>query len=838
MCESDHYCVNDNKSVCEYIESSLISNKIYFKKNNGCVEECKNRFDYCLKCNETNCIECITYPKKNGECLKTIDNCTEYNKATANETYIECKKCDNDHGYYCIGDDKTACKKINISLYIKLDESDDYSCVEKCSDRFDHCETCNSSHCLTCQEYHKLENDKCLFSFPPPANDACNVLIHDIDFPMIKNYSFMYFMDYYFENTLSYTKYVDHFVNEQYTVTMFIYPECTKDLLNQGFYKIESTQLRNTMLKEAKFDNIYLFSIFINYNYYNYYRFQDLDSLYINPDEKCPSCKSLTFDITNKYIRNINNLLGSSTGSVVDSEHIDFFSEDSDIFTDPCTNLTIDSIDIPLKERLQLFYLHDYVTPIACGGVNCEIKETNIEQSTSLCTCKFDIKFEDIFNPPLPEFKNYVDENQDSKESSTFGTIKCIKNGFNGKNVLANGGFIIAAIALVAAFVLYLIYCICSKVINLPKGSNPPTKIKNRILLINDWQKNEKDYHQVNINDNSNNLIQSRDEDEGDLFEEDLTFSNRYDNSSYSIDSNYTDKKNEVKNKSNKFLSEKAGRRILVLIPNVSRRRRNDERRSNHFSDTEFAFIDKSKKRNKKHFCQIYWTILSLKQHIINFFSPIKCCKITDSFIPIPMRLIRSILIIVLALFINIFFLGQNYYSEKFKYFNEKYKLVSIKTDDYEIKAENTEEVKITFGETLSYAASHVFINSIISFAILLVLQFIICYFFFSIRKSVIDVIKRNDLDSIQDLVLKTRIKYILFFIITMVLLFIFLLFFIGFGASYGGGFVDYLIAGVFSLIFLQLFPFLWSLILAFLLFLGLKKGYKCCYQFSQFFIF
>ena len=48
-------------------------------------------------------------------------------------------------------------------------------------------------------------------------------------------------------------------------------------------------------------------------------------------------------------------------------------------------------------------------------------------------------------------------------------------------------------------------------------------------------------------------MIQSREEDEGDLFEEDLALSNRYDNSNYLIDNNYTDKKNEVKNKSNNF---------------------------------------------------------------------------------------------------------------------------------------------------------------------------------------------------------------------------------------------------------------------------------------------
>jgi hypothetical protein len=645
-------------------------------------------------------------------------------------------------------------------------------------------------------------------------------------------------MDYYFENTLPYTKITDHFVNEKYTTTMFIYSECTEDLLNQGYYKIDSTELYKTMKRESHIkDNIYLFSLFISYNYHNYYRFQNLYGLFMDPEEVCPSCLDMTYEITNNYIRNIKDLLGPSTGSLVESEHINIFSEESTIFNDVCNNLTLERIDVPLTERLKFFYLYNYSTPIACSGINCKIKEINVEESTSVCICDYGIKFEDIFKP-LPEFKNYDDNNQNNKKISvgafdTFGTVKCLKSGFNKKNILANGGFIIALIAMVLSFVLYLSYCICSKVINLEKGSNPPSKIKNRILIFNDWL-NPENRQPVSASDNSNNLIQSRDEDDCDLFEEDLTFSNKFDSSSYSIDVNYK----TSNSKTNKQLSEKAGRRILVLIPNVKRRNRNDERRSGTFSDTEFILTDKSKKKKQKSFCQIYWYIVSIKQHIINFFSSIKCCKITESFVPIPIRLMRSILIIVLALFINIFFLNQNYYSQKFSYFNENYKILSVNTVENIIKVENRDENKIPLGKTISYALSHVFVNAIIAFAILLVLQFIICYLFFSLRKKVLEVIKKNDLDGIQDLVLKTRLKYILFFIITMVLLFVFLLFFVGFGAAYGGGFVDYFVAGIISLIFLELFPFLWSLILALFLFIGIRKGNKCCYEFSQFFIF
>ena len=121
---------------------------------------------------------------------------------------------------------------------------------------------------------------------------------------------------------------------------------------------------------------------------------------------------------------------------------------------------------------------------------------------------------------------------------------------------------------------------------------------------------------------------------------------------------------------------------------------------------------------------------------------------------------------------------------------------------------------------------------------ILLAIKFIICYIFFSLRKKILYIVNKNDLNEIKDLVKNTKFKYLIFFIITMTLLILFFFLFVGFGAAYGGGFVDYLIAGIISIFFLEIVPFLWSLILAFLLIYGVKKENKYCYEISRFFIF
>ena len=360
---------------------------------------------------------------------------------------------------------------------------------------------------------------------------------------------------------------------------------CTQNLFDQGYFKIDSEELSKEMNLALKNDNIiFLFSLFITYNNYNYYKFYIYNSSYINPD-KCDKCKSLSYDITNKYIKNINNKLGPWIANLVESEKIDIFSEDVEEFHDVCKNLTIESIDIPISQRYLFFYLHENSKQIACSGINCKIKEINTDESTSVCTCKY---YPDEF--PEQELNN-DDNMQKGEESSiifeSFGSLKCIKNGFNSNNILANGGFIINAVAIVSQIGIYVSYCLWSKALTLEKGLNPPKVIKNQIIIMTEWQKNEnKIKKQITTDsDDNNNLIQPRDEDE-DLMEEFMAFHNKViDTSGYSIDTYFGNKGDDSKSKIVNHLSVNAGRRILVLIPN--NRARINEKRVDLFSDSD-----------------------------------------------------------------------------------------------------------------------------------------------------------------------------------------------------------------------------------------------------------
>ena len=227
-------------------------------------------------------------------------------------------------------------------------------------------------------------------------------------------------------------------------------------------------------------------------------------------------------------------------------------------------------------------------------------------------------------------------------------------------------------------------------------------------------------------------------------------------------------------------------------------------------------------------FCKIYWHVLSLKQHIINYFSSIKCCNITESYIPLSIRFIRSIFIIILSFVLNILWLDQAYYEDKFENFQKEYKLVYAES----------ENINIPLGEIISYVIGKVFGKAIICFIILLFVQLILGIAFFSIRNKVIKAKSKKSHKAIQDLNSKTKKKYTTFYVIIMILMVIFFFSLAGFGAAYGGGFVDYFTAAIISLIFLEIFPFLWSIVIALFRYFGYKNDNQYLIRISQFFMF
>ena len=846
QCNNDlnYFCLNMNKSTCVYVDPEKKEN--YYdleKKEYPCIKECSSTFPYCRRCNESQCKDCIAIFKNSTHCYKPIDNCLEYEiPKEENGEYANCKKCNESNHYYCIGENRTYCEKIiSFDGYFQLDN---YSCLQKCEVLLEYCKLCNKTNCLKCLDGYILieqnNSTKCLPHIQPAADDICDIKINEYN-NNINKLELEYFIDYYFTKSLNYNHRVHHFVGNNFTVTLFIHSECTEDLLNQGYFKIDSKELYEKMLEKANIkENELLFSIFVVYNFQNYFTFFDIYTRHLNESEVCKECLKIPYTLTNRYNFNLNLIFGKALGDLVSSEKINIFSDDSKCFTDICENITLKKVDIPYKERLHLLYLHDYSKQVACTSKDCELIDINYEESISVCKCKIGNKFEDI-KYPIIEFENYQDPDIDKKSSisDTFGIIKCVKNGLKSKNVFANGGAFITIIAIILVIILYIIYCACYKVIKVEKIKvyNPPPKLKNQLFLFRDWQKNKEENDTVEKNIDDHDLIQSRDEDDGGVLEEDVPFSNNCDISNFSLDTELGELKKKLNNKNK--ISEKNGKTVLVLLPNKRKIiNKEDDENSDEKEDIEYFSFEKARKNDKRNCCQMYWYVLSIKQHIINFFSSINCCKITESYVPLPIRLIRSVFMIVLAFLLNILFLNQSYFSKKFSYFNQNYKLLAYKNEEYIVNAKEITDEKIPGMKFFIYALTHTLINGIIVFAILIVLQFILALIFFNLRNKLLELFQKNNFIKVQDLISKTKIKYIIFFILTIVLLLVFLVTFLGFGGAYGGGFIDYLTGGIISLIILEIFPFIWSIVIALFRYIGIRKGIKCCYEFSQFFMF
>ena len=832
-CSNQYYCLENKYNVCSKVDNIDYYYKINY--NPVCYERCSKKLDNCLKCeNENKCTQCVDgYFVYNGKCIKNIEGCLSH---FYDGTIKECLECDENKGYYCINKTKSICHKRDTPLkpYYYLLPEIDYNCYNICDTLVENCLQCNQTICYSCtQRYIINDNGTYCFvkPFDIPDDDKCmiNYIPYNKSIFEIDPWDYA---DYYWLN-IPYVSKVDHYVGENYTITVFTNPDCTEILLNDGYYKIDSNDLQKNMIKEAKIEGMKIvFSVFINYNHKNHFSYYDLETKYLVPNKYCPSCVDINYNVTNKINYTLNNVLGSVVTNLIISEKIEFIDRDSDIYNDICKNVTFFGIDLPLKKRLNYLYLHNYTELILCNAENCTLAEYEYENYTITCKCKFGNKFEEILNGEKSQFSPY--EGQPTESNNDFidsiEIIKCSINGFKSKNIKANIGFFISIIAIAGQIILFIYYCIFSKsIVNLNKKimSSPPKK-KNfsNIMIITDWERNTRENNK--INDENEVYVQSRDDAEDQLLEEEKSYSKDiFDASSLSIDTNVGGAIRNISTGNKNNIKEKAdNKRVLILLSNKGKNKTKNIQ-EDLISDSDIIPLEEDKKLEAKKYIKIYWYVLSLKQHIINYFSDINCCKITESYIPISIRLIRSIFMIILTFVLNILWLNQTYYENKFEYFNNEYKFIYTQVEN-----------KVPTGKRFSYAFSNTFIKGILSFVILLVVQFLIGFIFFSVRNNVIKAKRQNNDDAIQDVVSCTLKKYIIFFIINLALMIIFLMTLTGFCGAYGGGFVDYFIASIISLIFLEIFPFLWSIVIALFIYFGYKKDIKLLKKISHFFMF
>ena len=241
----------------------------------------------------------------------------------------------------------------------------------------------------------------------------------------------------------------------------------------------------------------------------------------------------------------------------------------------------------------------------------------------------------------------------------------------------------------------------------------------------------------------------------------------------------------------------------------------------------DYLPLEEVKNKDFRSLFRLYWNILSLRHDIINFFDFIKIFHITESYTPFQIKIIKFIFMLMVNMSINALILTQDYFKKKFYYFNNKYNILYIELEN-----------GIAKKEKIKYAMNNCFPRVLITFIICLIIQGVIEYALFGERKKMYKLFLLKGLNEINKnskaIISNLRIKYYIYMVINFILVIIFYIYVTNFSAVYISGVFDYVGAGIWTFILLQIFPFFSSLVLSILRYYGLKKSNNTIYRISQ----
>ena len=841
--DNDYYCIKENRTYCQYItDSDFTSYSKITSDDDSCVQLCNERFtEQCLECTYSGCTKCKdNYFIYQGRCYPNMTGCIDNTFNTKNET--ECNKCDETNKYYCFNLTRTQCYLINetttnISQYFQYSNVS-YPCYGPCGAIAEHCIECSLTNCFACESPYDVNRRKTYCLTPPGSfkeDTQCDVRIIQEDDSLSKDLNISDEVEDYFED-LDHINKVEHFVGKDYTMTIYINSNCTEGLLNEGYFKIDSNELNRTFIEDYSEYYNHITGVYINYNHRGYLSFYDLgEKLYLDPVNNCSTCMEKKYTMTHNLFNVLSDIIGAQFANFIIEKNLDIFSEDSSIFTDSCENLTLHDIDIPIHLRKSLLFFHDYLEAIMCRDVACKFVEYDFKSKTSTCDCKLTLNYLDIFNSPKFEFVPYKADSEAKGFSEAVKVIKCLKEGIKWKNFKINTAAIVCLVVFILQVIFYVAYGCFGKplanvsnvsqiIANPPKGDN-----KTKIYLFSDWVLNLPKKEDLNAEEEEEMVIQPRDDSGDQIMEEEKSLNNDF-FSDISIDTNAGGLFGE--NKTNRSLrANEKNKKFLILLGNKSKKKKvsvENSIKQEIESESDSTPRGKFKRNEVYSLGGNYWLFLSIKQHIINYFSEIKYCKITESYIPLTLRLIRSLFLFILSIILSILWLDQKYFEEKWNHFNEKYSLLSSQD----------EKVEIPLSERISYALSHTITSVIVDLILLIFADFIVGIVFFKIREEVEKLLEKSKLSKIQDFVLKTRKYNNIFYALNFILVVIFFLSLAGFGVTYPGGVVDCMTSGIFAIFILEIVPFIWALILALFRYFGIKKKSKCMKEFSEYFLY
>ena len=864
-CKDNFYLIDDDKYHCY---NDTIDLDKYFTEDGGKIYiSCAKVIDNCEKCKNRNecslCKKGYIYNEKNKACKSEIVSCKIYDI-----NYDFCEECEE--GFYFLNDDKIHCYNdtLDKEKYITEDGGKTYI---NCNKVIDNCEKCdNREKCNKCQYNYKLSNTKeeC-FYFEIYLD--CNIKIHyleNIDLNFLEEENIQNLVENYAKTYIHNFGQVEHYISKKnnFTITIYTMDNCTKDLLNYGAYSLKTNNFFENYLEER------LIICFITYNYKNYIN-------YFENDKKVDigtyyDLKALKYNLKNNYTNSLNNYYSPLLVGKIIEENIDIFSLNNENLDDKCNSFEISGIDIPVEIREKIFFNFHKKQEFICTDMNCEINSNDNQNLISDCNCYINNDLNYLLSENKNSYDNIILLSSDIKFNS-LDYVKCIFKHFNSKKILTNFFFYLIIACVLLEIISFIIFLSLKKPIIFDKYIKKTTNIcrqdtqENKNILTTEEIPKIKSSERkpignppkkilikykykwlnkpriLNFDSNHDEDLEIQSRDEADIDNQQKRKIKIYpfnDNNSSNDSSLFDDSLNDTSDKrtnNNRITIPVEKEKLQIrndiktvqnqknkggILPQIISREQNARRKVRMHSIKNTQTIDENvhimeKKIKIKTPIEIYCDTISIKQHLISLFS----CKNNiekESFIPKQMQIIRLIFLIILNLFTNSIFLSRNYLKEKYYYFNNKYNLAFGAEKDFEIS---------TF-DKIKYSLNNCIIKAFISFAICFAVQLIIGLLFFNTKKKVDNLIEFDKImiaKKENSVLKKIKCLFILFFFFNLILIIIFFLFLLGFNIINNNSEFDFLIPSIITFLLLQIIPFLTSIIITIIMYLGLKKDNK-----------
>ena len=496
-CEDNYFFINEERGICYNI---IDKNKYYPEDDNKIYYSCEHNLPYCEECsNKNECTKCKEgyffinedrtkcyniidenkyYPENNEtiyySCERNLPNCEEcLNK-------YECTKCKNN--YFFINEDRTQC-------FNEIDEKKYYpekggKIYYSCSYSMNNCIECeNKSKCLLCEENYYLSGKNSLcFPISTVSFEKCRIVQSIIkeENKIFNNNTYLKMLINSYINDYKDMNYIiKHYTNKDnnYTITIFRASICTKLLINEGFFYLDTNQILKKVNLDFLYNNDNYIHCFVTYGLQNYFllynteinSFLNLSYLY----------EDLSYNISNNFTYELNNLLGKEISYVLNENNINIFNSKENIFNNICYNFTIQGIDLPYKYRLNKLYLGDIVSEVICTYDKCKVNSLFINNFTGNCECNINEEISYLLNQPENIFLEIY---QNSSEiSNSFKIFSCFNKNYE---ILSNIGFRISLSFLIIHIISIVIYFIfMNKAYGFNRLSNP---VRRKVLVIED----------------------------------------------------------------------------------------------------------------------------------------------------------------------------------------------------------------------------------------------------------------------------------------------------------------------------------------------------------------